>query len=119
VDWYIWTRDEDLLVSHHVEQVATTLYGFTSHLASRVVEHREKAFQGASPHATFLTCWFTTKSILRREKEIKGWRREKKLKLILAANPDWADLSLEWEGNLGWNLESDAYTRLKRKISKK
>ena len=34
-----------------------------------------------------------------REKEIKGWRREKKLKLILAQNPDWADLSLEWQEN--------------------
>ena len=31
-----------------------------------------------------------------REKEIKGWRREKKLRLVLAANPDWADSSAEW-----------------------
>ena len=31
-----------------------------------------------------------------REKEIKGWRREKKLGLILARNPDWADLIAEW-----------------------
>lgn len=36
------------------------------------------------------------KAIL-REKEIKGWRREKKLKLILGTNPDWADLSAEWK----------------------
>jgi predicted GIY-YIG superfamily endonuclease len=28
-----------------------------------------------------------------REVEIKGWRRDKKLKLALAKNPDWADLS--------------------------
>ncbi|HEY6252181.1 MAG TPA: GIY-YIG nuclease family protein [Candidatus Angelobacter sp.] len=27
------------------------------------------------------------------EEEIKGWRREKKLRLVLKANPDWADLS--------------------------
>jgi putative endonuclease len=50
-----------------------------------------------------------------REKEIKGWRREKKLKLILADNPDWADLSLEWEENPGWNLIPEAQWRLKRK----
>jgi hypothetical protein len=50
-----------------------------------------------------------------REKEIKGWRREKKLKLILAENPDWADLSLEWENNPGWNLVSAVRPRLKRK----
>jgi putative endonuclease len=50
-----------------------------------------------------------------REKEIKGWRREKKLKLILTENPDWADLSLEWQDNPGWNLIPGATFRLKRK----
>jgi len=42
-----------------------------------------------------------------REKEIKGWRREKKLKLILAKNPDWADLSAEWQQDLGWEWQQD------------
>jgi putative endonuclease len=28
---------------------------------------------------------------IKREKELKGWRREKKLRLILSVNPDWAD----------------------------
>jgi putative endonuclease len=39
---------------------------------------------------------------IEREKELKGWRREKKLTLILAENPDWADLSLEWEADASW-----------------
>jgi putative endonuclease len=51
-----------------------------------------------------------------REKEIKGWRREKKLKLILAENPDWADLSLDWQENPGWKLVPDARYKLKRKV---
>jgi putative endonuclease len=50
-----------------------------------------------------------------REKEIKGWRREKKLKLILAENPDWADLSLEWQENPGWKLVPEARPKLERK----
>jgi hypothetical protein len=54
-----------------------------------------------------------------REKEIKGWRREKKLKLILAENPDWADLSLEWQENPGWNLVPRASPRLKLKPPQK
>jgi len=29
-----------------------------------------------------------------REKEIKGWLRSKKIKLIEKANPKWEDLSL-------------------------
>ena len=37
-----------------------------------------------------------------REKEIKGWRREKKLRLIQSMNPHWADLSLEWREEEGW-----------------
>jgi len=31
-----------------------------------------------------------------REKQIKGWRRAKKVTPIEAANPDWKDLSESW-----------------------
>src|SRR5205814_1865062 len=31
-----------------------------------------------------------------REKQIKGWRRSKKVELIESANPTWSDLSEEW-----------------------
>jgi putative endonuclease len=30
-----------------------------------------------------------------RENQLKGWRREKKIKLIESMNPKWDDLSLE------------------------
>jgi putative endonuclease len=30
-----------------------------------------------------------------REKEIKGWRREKKNQLVQTLNPKWKDLSVE------------------------
>jgi putative endonuclease len=32
-----------------------------------------------------------------REKQIKGWRREKKIALIESINPNWEDLALRWE----------------------
>jgi hypothetical protein len=32
-----------------------------------------------------------------REKEIKGWRREKKIKLIQSMNPEWHDLAEKWQ----------------------
>ena len=35
-------------------------------------------------------------SAIKREKQIKGWRREKKVKLIDSINPDWEDLSRDW-----------------------
>ena len=31
-----------------------------------------------------------------REKQLKGWRREKKVVLIESVNPHWVDLSAEW-----------------------
>jgi putative endonuclease len=33
---------------------------------------------------------------IRREKEIKGWLRKKKIKLIRANNPAYIDLSQDW-----------------------
>jgi predicted GIY-YIG superfamily endonuclease len=30
------------------------------------------------------------------EREIKRWRREKKVRLIEASNPGWQDLALDW-----------------------
>ena len=32
-----------------------------------------------------------------REKEIKGWRRSKKIALIEKMNPHWHDLAAEWQ----------------------
>ena len=34
--------------------------------------------------------------LLAREKEIKGWRRSKKIKLIESMNPRWEDLAKDW-----------------------
>ena len=33
------------------------------------------------------------------EKEIKGWRRSKKIRLIESMNPHWRDLAEHWGGN--------------------
>ena len=36
------------------------------------------------------------RSAISREKQIKGWSRQKKLYLISADNPTWEDLAAEW-----------------------
>ena len=55
-----------------------------------------------------------------RERQIKGWRREKKLRLIMSANPDWADLSAEWEEDESWKSIPEAKARpvLRRRSGK-
>jgi putative endonuclease len=96
--------------------------GFTDDLIRRVFEHKEKLFPKSFTARyvfdmlVFYEEYSHVVSARMREKEIKGWRREKKLKLILAQNPDWEDLSLQWEGNPGWNLVPEARPRLKRKL---
>ena len=35
-------------------------------------------------------------SAIAREKEIKGWRREKKDRLVKSMNPEWKDLAADW-----------------------
>jgi putative endonuclease len=32
-----------------------------------------------------------------REKQIKAWRREKKIRLIESLNPEWRDLAIDWQ----------------------
>ncbi|MES2304265.1 MAG: GIY-YIG nuclease family protein [Gemmatimonadota bacterium] len=41
----------------------------------------------------------TIMDAIRREKELKRWKRIRKLELIEASNPEWRDLSVEW----GWD----------------
>jgi len=35
---------------------------------------------------------------LAREKQIKGWVRAKKMDLIESINPEWRDVSEDWQG---------------------
>ena len=79
-----------------------TLYtGVTNNLHRRVWEHREHVVQGFTDayNVTRLVYHEATtdvKAALAREKQIKGWRRAKKVALIEAANPEWRDLSEGW-----------------------
>jgi len=97
--------------------------GITSKLYKRVFQHKNKVLPGFTARYNFDMLVYYEEfsqvaSALTREKEIKGWRREKKLKLILAENPDWADLSLEWEEDPAWQAISKTELRriLKRNL---
>ncbi len=77
--------------------------GFTSDLRGRVIQHREGWFEGfTKSYACHRLVWFerfsTASAGIAREKQIKRWRREKKVALIERENPTWEDLSLAWDG---------------------
>lgn len=97
--------------------------GLSSDLGSRVTRHKLKLYPNSftAKYCFDMLVWYEEHADFvnarNREVEIKGWRREKKLALILADNPDWADLSLEWQEDPTWKLEPGARPRLKRKNS--
>ncbi len=81
--------------------VRTLYVGLTNDLVRRVYEHKHKLVRGftAKYNITWLAYYEQTPDIasaIAREKQIKGWRRSKKVALIETFNPRWKDLSLEW-----------------------
>lgn len=82
--------------------------GITSDLRRRIYQHKHKIFENSfTARYNFDTLvYFEHHShpmaAIRREKKIKGWGREKKLQMILATNPNWADRSAEWQQDESW-----------------
>jgi putative endonuclease len=77
--------------------------GVTNDLERRVWQHRTKAVEGfTSRYNIDRLVWYESTDqvtdAIAREKEIKAWRREKKVKLIEADNPGWTDLARDWFG---------------------
>jgi putative endonuclease len=78
-----------------------TLYvGVTSDLARRAEQHRNPTTSSFTSKykITMLVYYEVTDDIvaaIAREKQIKGWRRERKIALVESVNPGWLDLSNE------------------------
>ena len=75
--------------------------GVTNNLQRRLYEHRHKTSVGftARYNAYKLVYYETTddvKSAIAREKQIKGWTRQKKEALINNMNPKWCNLENDW-----------------------
>ena len=75
--------------------------GVTNDLQRRAYEHRQELVEGFTKkyHVHKLVYYEHTgdvKAALAREKQLKGWRREKKEALVETMNPDWNDLSETW-----------------------
>jgi len=72
--------------------------GVTNDLEVRTIQHKEKLTPGFTSkyNATKLVYFEPFRDIRRaieREKQLKRWRREKKVMLIERMNPAWRDLS--------------------------
>ena len=75
--------------------------GVTSNLPKRLYEHRNHLVFGfTSKYNVHKLVYYenTTDaySAISREKQLKGWSRAKKNRLIESMNPEWKDLSANW-----------------------
>ncbi|WP_111684760.1 GIY-YIG nuclease family protein [Winogradskyella tangerina] len=79
-----------------------TLYiGITNNLERRMFEHKNQLIDGFSKKyklnrlVYFETFQYITDAI-RREKNMKKWKRQWKINLIEEENKNWSDLSKHW-----------------------
>jgi putative endonuclease len=75
--------------------------GVTAMLYERVFEHKNSSGgEFTSKYKCYRLVYFerftSIGAAIAREKEIKGWRREKKNRLVETVNPEWKDLAANW-----------------------
>jgi putative endonuclease len=71
--------------------------GITNNLVRRVYEHKNKLVEGFTEKynvnkLVYYDATADVKAAIAREKQIKGWLRQKKIDLITGFNPLWRDL---------------------------
>jgi putative endonuclease len=86
------------LLSNRSRSVLYT--GVTNSLERRIWFHRNSAAESFTKkyrvdRLVYYEAFDEARSAISREKEIKGWRREKKNDLVGTLNPTWKDLSSE------------------------
>jgi putative endonuclease len=75
--------------------------GITGDLVTRTSQHKNPAVPGFTSRYRITRLLYFEEfgspiEAIAREKQLKGWRRKKKLDLIRSKNPRWNDLSAEW-----------------------
>jgi putative endonuclease len=75
--------------------------GVTNHLERRIAQHKQKSIPGFTKkygvvRLVYFEPFRDVRDAISREKQIKRWRREKKLMLIRAMNPQLRDVSKDF-----------------------
>ena|SRR5271157_285102 len=81
--------------------------GVTNNLERRIRQHKEPEQEGFTARYNInRLVWYQIfgdiRDAIAREKQLKRWRREKKIQLIETSNPTWQDLSAEWGKPISW-----------------
>lgn len=79
-----------------------TLYiGVTNDLERRMFEHKNKLVEGFSSKygldkLIYFEIYQYVNDAIKREKNMKKWKRQWKINLVEKDNPNWEDLSKDW-----------------------
>ncbi len=93
--------------------ISGTLYiGLTNSLIKRVFDHQQGAIPGFTKQygvnrLVYFESYDDVRKAIEREKQLKGWRRSKKVALIESVNPSWKDLSAGWYDDRGPSTRPD------------
>ncbi|WP_231959530.1 GIY-YIG nuclease family protein [Nonlabens sp. Hel1_33_55] len=76
--------------------------GVTNDIKQRAFDHKNATFETHTGHYNIKQLvWYEKHNhpldAIRREKLIKKWKREYKINLIESINPEWIDLSADWD----------------------
>lgn len=94
--------EEKLYYVYIVASKSRAIYvGMTAFLMNRVLSHRageasEFMRKYRIHRLVYYEVFHSVGAAIARETEIKKWRREKKIALVLKQNPTWEDLAAEW-----------------------
>jgi putative endonuclease len=96
------SRDRKTYSVYIMGSLSGTLYiGVTSNLHKRAFQHKFHRIEGFTDQydvERLLYCelFDDVHKAIAREKQLKGWRRSKKIALIESVNPHWLDLARKW-----------------------
>lgn len=76
--------------------------GVTTEIEVRVAQHKNGAYEDSHTSKyridklVYLERFVSIAEAIAREKQLKRWSRVKKVRIIVADNPTWRDLSADW-----------------------
>lgn len=95
--------DPQMFYVYVLASKSRTLYiGIARHLAVRLAQHKAGSYGAfTSKYKVFRLVhferYYSPRTAIAREKQLKGWIRAKKIALIERDNPTWEDLAEGWE----------------------
>jgi putative endonuclease len=109
----ILTRRHKYCVYIVASRSGTLYIGMTNNLYVRVLQHKSGKVEGftSSYKCDRLVYWEGFDQVIKainREKQLKGWRRTKKIALTESVNPRWADLAEDWGSEIAFAGQSIA-----------